>query len=122
MWPTPNAADGHGARISSDESILSGRRPSGAKLQKTLREEIRRRELVSRRGAPAGRAGSLNPDWVEWLMGFPVGWTDPAGDGARPRRHRSPVSADRPRERSANREPEPLGGGRLRNSESRRES
>jgi hypothetical protein len=20
--------------------------------------------------------GSLNPDWVEWLMGFPIGWTD----------------------------------------------
>lgn len=20
--------------------------------------------------------GRLNPDWVEWLMGFPVGWTD----------------------------------------------
>jgi hypothetical protein len=25
-----------------------------------------------------GRAvgGKLNPQWVEWLMGFPVGWTD----------------------------------------------
>ena len=25
-----------------------------------------------------GRAigGSLNPAWVEWLMGFPIGWTD----------------------------------------------
>ena len=20
--------------------------------------------------------GQLNPQWVEWLMGFPVGWTD----------------------------------------------
>ena len=20
--------------------------------------------------------GSLNPDWVEWLMGWPLGWTD----------------------------------------------
>jgi hypothetical protein len=20
--------------------------------------------------------GSLNPTWVEWLMGFPIGWTD----------------------------------------------
>ena len=19
---------------------------------------------------------ALNPDWVEWLMGFPLGWTD----------------------------------------------
>ena len=22
-----------------------------------------------------GNAGNLNPDWVEWLMGWPVGWT-----------------------------------------------
>jgi len=22
------------------------------------------------------RAGTLNPDWVEWLMGWPIGWTD----------------------------------------------
>lgn len=20
--------------------------------------------------------GKLNPTWVEWLMGFPLGWTD----------------------------------------------
>jgi DNA (cytosine-5)-methyltransferase 1 len=24
----------------------------------------------------AGNAGRLNPTWVEWLMGFPLGWTD----------------------------------------------
>jgi hypothetical protein len=23
---------------------------------------------------PAG--GKLNPTWVEWLMGWPLGWTD----------------------------------------------
>ena len=25
---------------------------------------------------PWGRIGQLNPTWVEWLMGFPLGWTD----------------------------------------------
>jgi hypothetical protein len=25
-------------------------------------------------GTAAG--GQLNPTWVEWLMGFPLGWTD----------------------------------------------
>jgi hypothetical protein len=20
--------------------------------------------------------GKLNPQWVEWLMGYPIGWTD----------------------------------------------
>ena len=36
--------------------------------------------------APVGE-GALNPDWVEWLMGFPKGWTaDPLGRraGGRP--------------------------------------
>jgi hypothetical protein len=23
--------------------------------------------------------GALNPEWVEWLMGFPPGWTEPGG-------------------------------------------
>jgi DNA (cytosine-5)-methyltransferase 1 len=23
-----------------------------------------------------GQTAQLNPDWVEWFMGFPVGWTD----------------------------------------------
>ena len=25
--------------------------------------------------------GSLNPNWVEWLMGYPIGWTDLEGLG-----------------------------------------
>ena len=24
---------------------------------------------------PNAIGGPLNPDWVEWLMGFPIGWT-----------------------------------------------
>ena len=26
--------------------------------------------------AKVGPSAQLNPDWVEWLMGWPVGWTD----------------------------------------------
>ena len=29
-----------------------------------------------RRSMAAGNGGQLNPMWVEWLMGFPLGWTD----------------------------------------------
>lgn len=25
---------------------------------------------------PLGRIGYLNPEWVEWLMGYPIGWTE----------------------------------------------
>jgi len=28
----------------------------------------------------AALGGPLNPDWVEWLMGFPIGWTRMALD------------------------------------------
>ena len=26
--------------------------------------------------SPYGRIGPMNPMWVEWLMGYPIGWTD----------------------------------------------
>jgi len=31
---------------------------------------------VCRQGNISGKGGTLNPDWVEWLMGFPCGWTN----------------------------------------------
>ncbi len=36
-----------------------------------------------RRGMQAGNGGKLNPTWVEWLMGFPLGWTDLEGSETR---------------------------------------
>jgi hypothetical protein len=37
-------------------------------------------------------SGRLNPTWVEWLMGFPLGWTDCAAS-ATPSSRRSPSSS-----------------------------
>jgi hypothetical protein len=51
MWPTPTKSDGEGG------PGVSNRRKGG----KNLRTAVR---------------GQLNPTWVEWLMGFPLGWTD----------------------------------------------
>ncbi len=31
---------------------------------------------VSGRNGAMPKFGKLNPDWVEWLMGWPIGWTD----------------------------------------------
>lgn len=25
---------------------------------------------------PRGIAGRMNPEWIEWLMGYPTGWTE----------------------------------------------
>ncbi len=47
MWATPNAADAIGSH--------------GGGQGRSLRTDVN---------------GQLNPPWVEWLMGYPEGWTD----------------------------------------------
>ncbi len=58
MFPTPRSSDG-------EKGI---RTPEGA-----AKERERRKNGVD---LPTSVGGSLNPNWVEWLMGYPVGWTD----------------------------------------------
>ena len=31
---------------------------------------------IAREAAESGEIGRLNPTWVEWLMGWPIGWTE----------------------------------------------
>lgn len=40
----------------------------GSKYRNNLRELV---EVT-----PRGRIGPMNPDWIEWLMGYPIGWTE----------------------------------------------
>lgn len=58
-WPTPTRGDGRNRRTSQGarDKYSSG---------DTLMDAIRKTNEV----------GTLNPDWVEMLMGFPDGWTD----------------------------------------------
>lgn len=77
MWPTPEASDASGGRVAKE---FGGQRPSGAKRAVSLGT------AVAHRGATGG---SLNPTWVEWLMGFPLGWTD-CEDSATPSSPKSP--------------------------------
>lgn len=58
FWPTPLAKDG--ARGGLTEAALE------------------RRMENSRTGVslPEALGGPTNPEWLEWLMGFPAGWTD----------------------------------------------
>jgi DNA (cytosine-5)-methyltransferase 1 len=61
-WPTPThgkLAGGSGAFQKIADLYSDG----------TISDE-------ERKAMQAGNGGKLNPTWVEWLMGFPTGWTD----------------------------------------------
>jgi len=60
LWPTPTARDHKGGR--KPETLEASGRGSTNSLNDALTCQ--------------GQHGSLNPTWVEWLMGFPEGWTD----------------------------------------------
>ena len=62
MLPTPTARDWKG-----------GRKPET--LKKAGRTE--NNSLPDKVNAQIKTTGSLNPDWVEWLMGYGQGYTDP---------------------------------------------
>ena len=66
-WPTPtsqNMAGGVGYQMSRQAGGTTTRWP-------TLTGAVRMSE-----GRPMQEPGLLNPAWVEWLMGLPLGWTD----------------------------------------------
>jgi len=42
----------------------------------TLPPAAKKRDSIPGALIREGISGSLNPLWVEWLMGFPIGWTD----------------------------------------------
>jgi DNA (cytosine-5)-methyltransferase 1 len=86
-WPTPTASDWKGRGPNSKQQGLSevvkyptmsasGMGNTGS--QQMLQKHVNSGSLTEeeKRGMTAGNGGRLNPTWVEWLMGFPTGWTD----------------------------------------------
>lgn len=74
MWPTPRASE------------WKGTGPLGSKSQQYRLEKGYLDATVQERGQVTGQ---LNPTWVEWLMGYPSGWTvcaDWAMPSSRPKR------------------------------------
>lgn len=64
LWPTPAATDAKGAVSLSKANLRAIESSRGVRLP----EEVAKRDQIE-------VGGQLNPDWVEWLMGFPIGWT-----------------------------------------------
>ena len=58
---------------------LTGEIAFGLLPTPTASDAIKRGRVTPRQGAMGLSetvGGQLNPTWVEWLMGFPLGWTD----------------------------------------------
>jgi hypothetical protein len=70
FYLTPSATDGSKRANFKAESLAKryDKHPNG-----NLAEQIAHLEF---RSMTAGNGGGLNPEWVEWLMGFPIGWSD----------------------------------------------
>lgn len=67
MWPTPTRQE-----VEHPTATLTG---SGRRQSKSAdtSHSLNLIDSVRQRGAIGG---SLNPTWVEWLMGWPLEWTD----------------------------------------------
>ena len=62
-WPTPSSRDHKGG-------YQGGRIRNGKVSRDTLDVAVQYTDNRQKTG------GQLNPTWVEWLMGWPLGWTD----------------------------------------------
>lgn len=85
-WPTPRAnkiggstSEGYG--LSLGEAVNGGRGQNWSTPQASLRGDCQSERNRNTPGLVSvckteGQKGNLNADWVEILMGLPVGWTD----------------------------------------------
>lgn len=101
MWPTPVSSDANGGV--SDKTFIGYTEEKKKKRMSVLRDAVlhtfptpgttglsngsgnceKANQLYKegviteeeRKSFRAGNGGQLNPDWVEFLMGWPIGWT-----------------------------------------------
>jgi hypothetical protein len=91
-WPTPTASDWKGRGPNSQQQGLPEAVKRSVRYWPTPRAALgdarnhtvyarstdKPQNLENKVGTadPSAVGGKLNPTWVEWLMGFPPGWTD----------------------------------------------
>ena len=86
MWPTPCAFDAKGLDTTlrkdatATRSILLSQKvlmfPTPQHRDFRTGQKERWEDPNRSRNLNDKIGGQLNPTWVEWLMGFPIGWTD----------------------------------------------
>jgi hypothetical protein len=90
-WPTPRSCSAMAATITPESAWAENRFPNletvvGRRLWPTpnagnenwggTMQEWGGSKNWVRKEMPEFASGQLNPTWVEWLMGWPLGWTD----------------------------------------------
>ena len=97
LWPTPRASAAMAEKIENiqkrgtqrgklEESVAMWPTPSAGMHKQDVNDKGRYARDIQEKGyqvmLPAAvkirgkDGGTLNPNWVEWLMAFPTGWTD----------------------------------------------
>lgn len=89
LWPTPTVNGNHNKKGLSKKSgdglataVKKWPTPTARDWKDTGRPEMlakyahKKRLDCSVAALDTSKPGSLNPNWVEWLQGFPVGWTE----------------------------------------------
>lgn len=81
LWPTPTKTNASYTSQASKDKYKSGMTLEEAVKWATPQARDYRTGHESRKNRPQQNlndqvGGKLNPTWVEWLMGWPLGWTD----------------------------------------------
>lgn len=80
-WPTPTVCVNYnrkGASASSGDGLATAVLKCATPTARDWRSGKASQATHDKNSRPLSEqiGGSLNPTWVEWLMGWPLGWTD----------------------------------------------
>ncbi len=80
-WPTPTVCGNYnrkGASPTSGDGLATAVLKCATHTARDWRSGKASQATMERNSRPLSEqiGGSLNPTWVEWLMGWPLGWTD----------------------------------------------
>ena len=72
-WPTPTAGD---SKASGSRNLKGSKAHKGTSLTDAIVRGGSDKPTGGHTTLATKKANGLNPSWVEWLMGWPIGWTD----------------------------------------------
>ena len=80
LWPTPNTVDAKGGTRTGKGQVqlchvVKVPTPTARDWKSGSHATQEERGRIAGPTLAEWTGGQLNPPWVEWLMGFPVGWT-----------------------------------------------